>query len=217
MENQTEQPQVKTQNLKPQLISQKAGFVFRWAAYSLDSLIVAFVIEIFSFLTKNLLNINIKTSEVGGAVLLIYFTITTGLYGASFGKKFFKLIIVDEQGNKPGWGKSILREVVGKIISSIVFGLGFAWALWDKNKQTWHDKISGTYVVQTGEVGKGKKFFAYLITFLFPVVVIVGIVAAIVLVSINPAAQIKKAQEARDRQNQYLQQYVTPTENPINY
>jgi uncharacterized RDD family membrane protein YckC len=26
--------------------------------------------------------------------------------------------------------------------------LGFLWALWDKNNQTWHDKIAGTEVIR---------------------------------------------------------------------
>jgi hypothetical protein len=39
------------------------------------------------------------------------------------------------------------REL-GKLLSGLVFGLGFAWALWDKDGQTWHDKIAGTVVVQ---------------------------------------------------------------------
>jgi uncharacterized RDD family membrane protein YckC len=33
------------------------------------------------------------------------------------------------------------------ILSWIPFGLGFVWQLWDKDKLTWHDRISGTRLV----------------------------------------------------------------------
>lgn len=42
----------------------------------------------------------------------------------------------------------ILREVIGKFVSGLVLGIGFFWAIWDKDNQTWHDKIAGTVVVR---------------------------------------------------------------------
>jgi uncharacterized RDD family membrane protein YckC len=35
-------------------------------------------------------------------------------------------------------------------VNSIIFGIpiGFIWAAFDKNKQGWHDKMAGTYVVK---------------------------------------------------------------------
>jgi len=44
----------------------------------------------------------------------------------------------------------IIRDVVGKFISAAVLLIGYIWMLFDKNSQTWHDKIAGTYVVYTG-------------------------------------------------------------------
>ncbi|MBI5649101.1 MAG: RDD family protein [Chloroflexi bacterium] len=32
--------------------------------------------------------------------------------------------------------------------SGFVFALGFIWILFDTDKQGWHDKIAGTYVVK---------------------------------------------------------------------
>ena len=34
------------------------------------------------------------------------------------------------------------------ILSFIPLGLGYAWALWDPQRQTWHDKIMHTYVMR---------------------------------------------------------------------
>jgi uncharacterized RDD family membrane protein YckC len=37
-------------------------------------------------------------------------------------------------------------------------GLGYFWAIWDKDNQAWHDKIAGTVVVK--EVKKTTKLLA---------------------------------------------------------
>ena len=51
-------------------------------------------------------------------------------------------------GGEPGLGTMLLREIVGKILSAAVFGLGFFWALFDKDNQAWHDKLAGTVVIK---------------------------------------------------------------------
>jgi uncharacterized RDD family membrane protein YckC len=38
---------------------------------------------------------------------------------------------------------------VGRILSAIVCLLGYFWMLWDKEKQTWHDKFAASVVVPT--------------------------------------------------------------------
>jgi uncharacterized RDD family membrane protein YckC len=37
---------------------------------------------------------------------------------------------------------------IGFFISQSAFGLGLLWAAFDPNKQGWHDKIAGTYVIR---------------------------------------------------------------------
>lgn len=58
-----------------------------------------------------------------------------------------KVVKVDG-GSVPGFGSAFLREVIGKLLSGLLFALGYLWMLWDNKKQTWHDKISGTVVVR---------------------------------------------------------------------
>jgi uncharacterized RDD family membrane protein YckC len=54
-------------------------------------------------------------------------------------------------GQRAGWGRMFLREVVAKWIIGVlaVFTLGivYFWLVWDKNKQELWDKIVGTVVV----------------------------------------------------------------------
>jgi uncharacterized RDD family membrane protein YckC len=65
------------------------------------------------------------------------------------GKKALKIKVIKlDSGQAPGYGGAALREIIGKLVSSFVFGLGYLWAIWDSRKQTWHDKIAGTVVVK---------------------------------------------------------------------
>lgn len=67
-------------------------------------------------------------------------------YQGSFGKQLMGIIVIDEQGERISLTKSIVRNL-SKILSYVVFTLGFLWILFDKKRQGWHDKISKTYVV----------------------------------------------------------------------
>ncbi len=76
---------------------------------------------------------------------MLYFWSTSG---QTPGKAILGLKIVRADGGaKLGLGKAILR-LIGYAISGIVIYLGFLWIIWDKEKQGWHDKIAGTYVIK---------------------------------------------------------------------
>jgi len=68
--------------------------------------------------------------------------------GMTPGKWLLGLYVVDEAGDSASFGRMLVREFIGKPLSTIVFGLGFAWILIDKNYQGWHDKLVDTYVVE---------------------------------------------------------------------
>ncbi len=54
--------------------------------------------------------------------------------------------VVDKFGNRIAYSKSIYRNFA-KLSAYISFFIGFLWLIFSKKKQTWHDKIAGTYVV----------------------------------------------------------------------
>jgi uncharacterized RDD family membrane protein YckC len=85
-------------------------------------------------------------------ISIFYKTFLVGKFGATLGKMITGIKIVDENGNKISYGVAFIREVLIKdIIYFIIFfisWLGYLWALWDKKKQTWHDKIARTLVVK---------------------------------------------------------------------
>lgn len=53
-----------------------------------------------------------------------------------------------QTGAIPGFGAMFVREVFGRFLSGLVSGVGYLWALIDKNGQAWHDKLAGTVVVK---------------------------------------------------------------------
>lgn len=84
--------------------------------------------------------------EIGINVLyLTWFHVT---YGQTPGKMMFRIRVIQMDGYPNGWKTVILREIFGRIVSMIVFCLGYIWVAFDFRKQGWHDKIAGTYVIK---------------------------------------------------------------------
>ena len=80
----------------------------------------------------------------------IYLVVMDVKYGATVGKMALGLRVQDEAtGKNLTVVQAILREVVGKFVSSIALCLGYFWIIWDPKKQGWHDKIAKSLVVKT--------------------------------------------------------------------
>ena len=82
------------------------------------------------------------------------------LLGRSLGKRLLRLAVIralprqngalsaqEAKLMRPGWRWGFLRMVVGLVGLSLL-GLGYLWALWDKDGRTWHDMAAGTAVVR---------------------------------------------------------------------
>jgi uncharacterized RDD family membrane protein YckC len=82
---------------------------------------------------------------------IIYATIMTSMTGQTFGKQVVGIIVLQPDGQILDWRTAALREIAA-VLSAAVFGLGFLWMIWDKNHETWHDKISHTRAFQWEEV-----------------------------------------------------------------
>jgi len=67
--------------------------------------------------------------------------------GLTPGKKILGIKVIKEDGGRAGFITMLIREVVGKSISSLIFSLGFLWILFDRENQGWHDKLMNTYVI----------------------------------------------------------------------
>jgi len=67
--------------------------------------------------------------------------------GMTVGMRAWRVKIEDESGNQPGWGKSTIR-FLASLLSAAAAGIGFAWALVDSRKRSWHDILSGTRLIR---------------------------------------------------------------------
>ncbi|MGV7221150.1 MAG: RDD family protein [Nitrospinales bacterium] len=78
----------------------------------------------------------------------LYFIVFIGKCGQTPGKKLLGLKVFKSNGQSVNYKTAGIRALVGYPISVLTFGLGFIWALLDKNSQCLHDKIADTIVIK---------------------------------------------------------------------
>jgi uncharacterized RDD family membrane protein YckC len=124
----------------------RAGFWRRFAAVILDVLVLLIPDIILIVILKN----GTAYQLLATVIQLAYFTyFEGGPTGATLGKRAMGIRVYDfRQGGAIGYGRGFLRQI-GKYISGVVIFIGYLWMLFDREKQTWHDKIAGTVVVPT--------------------------------------------------------------------
>lgn len=138
-----------------------ASIFRRLGAAVIDAGLLVGIYGLLHFLTSGRVMAGDSTATQDIAIYLSYFVLFTGLFGQTPGKMVAGVIVVDAEGRVPGLAPAIPREVAGKLVSTIAFGLGLVWIVIDRNRQGWHDKIAGTYVVtkprdgSAGEPGGG--------------------------------------------------------------
>ena len=80
-----------------------------------------------------------------GLILVVYLFFV-GFWtsrGRTLGMQSWGLQLEDRHGRIPGPSRASIRFAAA-ILSGAAFGLGFLWQLVDKEKLTWHDRLSGT-------------------------------------------------------------------------
>ena len=105
----------------------------------------AAVSEAFANFQSNTLTVNLLISAVYNVGLMVWFN------GQTLGKMMLRLRVVKKRGGRITVLDALLRNVFGYMVSQI-FLLGYLWALFDAEKQTWHDKMAGTVVVEERRV-----------------------------------------------------------------
>jgi uncharacterized RDD family membrane protein YckC len=123
------------------------GFWIRLAATIIDYLIITVAIVILRFLVQAVFSYLLMLQFL---LPWLYYWLFVGISGQTPGKMVVGIKVVNAQGNIPGLGCAALREILGKLLSTIALYLGFIWIALDSNKQSWHDKIADTYVVKSG-------------------------------------------------------------------
>jgi uncharacterized RDD family membrane protein YckC len=121
----------------------RAGFWIRFGAAFVDGVIFAIVNVVLSLAIDD---------DAAGLIAFVlglayYIVLEGGTTGQTIGKRLVGIRVVSAANGGPlGYGSATVRYF-GRILSSIPILLGYFWMLWDGEKQTWHDKLAGSYVV----------------------------------------------------------------------
>lgn len=126
----------------------------RSLAFFIDEMLLSFLLVIAmsdSFANaKTMEDIIILTNSYVMQYILmkiVYQTFFVMQYGATLGKLAVKIRVIDIQTmSNPSFSISLNRAIF-RIISEMLFYLGFLWGMFDPTRQTWHDKTARTLVV----------------------------------------------------------------------
>ena len=133
-----------------------AGFWRRCAAHLIDGallLVFAWVAAIALGFVFVLTGLRDRTAVLALSYVTIlaidwlYFALQeSSAAQATLGKRAFDLKVVDERGERIGFGRASFR-FVGKIFSGLILGIGFLMAGVTARRQALHDLLAGTFVV----------------------------------------------------------------------
>jgi uncharacterized RDD family membrane protein YckC len=78
---------------------------------------------------------------------ILYQTFFVTLYGATLGKIAMQIRVIEIRTLTTPTLLCSLNRAIFRIISEMLFYLGFLWGVLDPMRQTWHDKTAQTLVV----------------------------------------------------------------------
>jgi uncharacterized RDD family membrane protein YckC len=85
---------------------------------------------------------------IGSVIFLVVWMRKLGR-GQSWGQRALGISLVSKADGRPiGAWKAFGRYLVAQLVSGALFGLGYLWMLWDKDNQTWQDKVFNTVVIE---------------------------------------------------------------------
>ena len=142
-----------------------AGFFVRLSAYIIDCIIVGITLLIIRipkffiymmnpdiFFLKPIL---FKFSILDIILYLLgltYFVLMTYYFGATLGKKLFKLKVCKSTDEKLSLSTIIYRESIGRYLSGLILCIGYIMIGLDQKKRALHDILSDTLVVYNIEI-----------------------------------------------------------------
>jgi uncharacterized RDD family membrane protein YckC len=139
------QPAIDTQWRPAGPSGPRASFFRRLGAFLIDALIIGIPIGILAAVADNE-----EFVLLWLVISFFYFAYFDGsTSGQTVGKRALEIRVIDfGRGEALGFGRGALRTL-GRFLSQFLCYLGYFWMIWDREKQTWHDKIANSVVVPT--------------------------------------------------------------------
>jgi uncharacterized RDD family membrane protein YckC len=152
-------PKVKINNINQYLIknlknntNKNCSLIRRLAAILYDSILL---FSVFFFATFILISL-IANGEIesGNPLYTVYLIILAYLYFCwhwvkgrqTLGMNCWSIFVVTDSNASLNWKQASFRYFAS-LLSLLIFGLGFIWALFDKEKITLHDRLSKTKLI----------------------------------------------------------------------
>lgn len=129
----------------------RSGFWKRLLALAIDLILLAIVTGVlFGIEPVKQTGVRVVLETLSFLATLAYFVYLEGSpSGQTIGKRATGIRVIDFNTGQPiGYVRALGRNLIAFFISTI-FLLGYLWMLWDKEKQTWHDKAVSSVVVPT--------------------------------------------------------------------
>jgi len=129
----------------------KAGFWVRFFAIIIDSIGIGIVSGILSGLINASADpLDTSRSSLQTLIGVLYFCYFWSAQGGgqTLGMRVLNIKVVRTDGSSLTILQAFIRYI-GLVVSIICLFIGVIWAAFDANKQGWHDKIAGTYVIRT--------------------------------------------------------------------
>jgi uncharacterized RDD family membrane protein YckC len=84
---------------------------------------------------------------MGAIVILLYMIVFWATSGQTLGKRLVRARVIDAYGDSPSLPRALAR-MVGLLASVALFGLGWLWIGFSREKRGLHDLVAGTWVVR---------------------------------------------------------------------
>jgi len=152
-----------------------AGFWVRFVAFSLDLAVLSVTVMLLNLFFKTpspdvsalmdtegfpqfmvALKITLMPMILSNSIIflgtVLYWMLMTYSFGATLGKMAMGIKVVREDLSPVTFKNVFVREFLVKdlLYTALFFisWLGYLWVMWDKKKQSWHDKIARTIVIR---------------------------------------------------------------------
>lgn len=124
----------------------------RAACLFYDALLLAAVLFFSGFILVGVMP-QVPTT-ISRVVHQLYFLLVGGLYfvwcwrrgGQTLAMKTWRIRLVAENGGPPSLRQAWLRYVLA-VFGYLALGLGFFWAIWDRDGRFLHDRLAGTRLI----------------------------------------------------------------------
>ncbi len=144
-----------TQSTKPTSTVNYAGLIRRFFALFYDSFLLLSLFFIVSAIFTSLngghaveknspLYLLFLISLIGVSFLYFSYAWTHG--GQTLGMQSWRMKLQTEEDKNISWKQASIRYLVA-ILSWLCLGSGFIWSLFNTKKQCWHDKASGSVML----------------------------------------------------------------------